>query len=151
MRWQGDERYMKLVRRYGDKGIEALGRALHQEAEIIMGEAKEKFVPVDTGTLRSTGYVSRIKRRGKAREVELVFGGPSAPYALVVHENPRAGRTGGLSPPAPGTGRRTRYKSFATHGQWRYLATPMKQARRGMAKRLAMRMRRILKAWRIAD
>jgi hypothetical protein len=50
------------------------------------------------------------------------YGGPSAPYALAVHENPRAGQTGGISPKGQP------YEHWAHTGQWKYLETPLKAA-----------------------
>ena len=52
-------------------------------------------------------------------------GGPAAPYALSVHENPRSGETEGISPegkqyyPKPGQKR-----SYSVVGSWKYLEFP---------------------------
>jgi hypothetical protein len=89
--------------------------------------------------------------------VQAAYGGPAAPYALSVHENPRAGRTLGLSPGAasaltgvaaaltvaPGSLRRSR-KTWAKTGKWRYLVDPFNQRHAGMAERIGTRMGGIL-------
>lgn len=57
---------------------------LRRIGERIMRRSKAEFVPVDTGTLRSTGHVESFPTRIKIR---LIYGGPSATYALDQHEN----------------------------------------------------------------
>lgn len=55
----------------------------------VMTVAKRDFVPVDLGALRDTGFTMPPKRGpGRLITVELVFGGPSTPYAIAVHEHP---------------------------------------------------------------
>jgi len=68
--------------------------ALYQVGEEIMKLAKEKYVPVDLGALRASGYVKRHKE-GSTFTVELGFGGASAPYALIQHENMEYNHTTG--------------------------------------------------------
>lgn len=60
--------------------------ALLQVGEEIMTNAKQNYVPVDLGALRASGYVEQ-RNEGSTFIVELGFGGPSAPYALIQHEN----------------------------------------------------------------
>lgn len=62
------------------------GMALKEVGEVWMTEAKKR-TPADTGTLRTSGHVQGPDNRGMETEVRLVFGGPAAPYAAVVHEN----------------------------------------------------------------
>lgn len=54
----------------------------------VVASAPGHGVPVDEGILRSTGRVSDINLATKSGipEVELSFGGASAPYALAQHE-----------------------------------------------------------------
>lgn len=58
----------------------------------------------------------------------------SAVYAVLVHENPRAGNTGGFSPSGrkytagrEPSGRKSRAKAYATTGQWKFLETAFKE------------------------
>ena len=61
-------------------------RALRSVGEVWMTEAKRRC-PVDTGTLRSSGHVQGPTVQGHEIIVRLVFGGPAASYAAIVHEN----------------------------------------------------------------
>jgi hypothetical protein len=64
-------------------------QALTVEGEIEMAEAKRR-TPVDTGALRASGHVSSPRHSGGTFEIDLAFGGPAAPYAAIVHEDPDA-------------------------------------------------------------
>jgi hypothetical protein len=106
------------------------GEVIHQKlvqatmltAEKIMADSKD-LVPVDTGTLRSSGVVLPAAITGTTVSVTLGYGGAAAPYARMVHENPRAGKTGGLSPSG------MPYKTWAKVGQWKFLEIPFVRAR----------------------
>lgn len=119
---------MKALKKLGDKGPKVLSGALFREGEGIMGDSKEKFVPVVTGNLKSSGHVDKPKITASGASVELGFGGPAATYALAVHENPNTGKTA--------TGSQV--------GEWKYLETPFKQHLTNMDQRLAQDMRRQL-------
>ncbi len=96
------------------KSVEKLtGGALFLEAELIMGEAKE-ITPVDTGTLRSSGFVEKPKQTVSGFEVTLGFGGPASPYAFTVHETHKT--------------------------QSKYLEKPLNKAKQNMDKRIAKRV-----------
>lgn len=56
-------------------------------AEEVMTISKQDFVPVDTGNLRASGHVIPPDPAMEPMVVTLAFGGPSADYALEVHEN----------------------------------------------------------------
>jgi len=60
--------------------------AAYQEMEIDMATMKER-TPVDTATLRNSGFVMLPSISGKDASVTLGFGGPSVGYAVPVHEN----------------------------------------------------------------
>lgn len=87
----------------------------------VIAPAKE-IVPVDTGNLRSTLRASEPEIHGGLITVQASAGGPSAPYALKVHENPRSGQTGGLSPSGK------KYRTWAQTGEWKYLERPALEA-----------------------
>jgi hypothetical protein len=128
----------KALKALGAKGPKALGGALFREGEGIMGDSKEKYVPVDLGNLKSSGHVQHPKITSNGASVELGFGGPAAPYALAVHENPRSGKTGGVSPSG------AQYKTWSKVGQWKYLETPYKEHLKGMDNRIAADLRKKL-------
>lgn len=121
-----------------DVRTRSIYRAVIEEAESIMAVSKEHFVPVDQGVLRSSGTVKVVENDGTVTAVELTYGGASAPYAVTVHENPRAGRTGGLTP----SGRMR--KHWASVGQWKYLEQPFLAAQSGMLGRIGERVGQIL-------
>lgn len=93
------------------------GREMYITWQKIM-EASKELVPVDEGPLRASAYVDLPQVVGGEVTVN---GGYSASYAAAVHENPRAGKTGGVSP----TGQR--YRSWAKVGQWKFLEIPFKR------------------------
>jgi len=62
----------------------ALG-ALYQEGQELLRQSKP-FVPVDTGTLRSSGFVTRPVGEGSTQRVTVGYGGAAASYAAAVHE-----------------------------------------------------------------
>ena len=59
--------------------------ALTAEHELIMTAAKRR-TPVFTGALRASGHVLPAYWQGDDVISPGVFGGPSAPYAAIVHE-----------------------------------------------------------------
>jgi len=128
---EGGERVERALQLLGTRALPAVASLLYQEGERIMTDSKEHYVPVDTGVLRDSGYVEPPAMTGTVAEVVLGYGGPARAYALVVHENPRAGKTGGVSP------RGKRYKHYARVGQWKYLSTPFQLAADGLLNRLA--------------
>lgn len=102
-----------------DKLLPALvAKALHAEAKRIFQRSQE-LVPRATGRLASSGRVSAPEFVGPIVGVDIDYGGEEygVPYAVKVHETPRAGRTGGVDrqgrPYPPGTWSQT--------GQWKYL------------------------------
>jgi hypothetical protein len=113
-----------LLAKVGDRAKEALGKQLYLEAEGIMAQSKE-LVPVDTGALRSTGIVSPPVIEGDLVSVELGYGGPAAPYAVIVHEN---------------------LEAHHPHGMAKYLEVPFDAAKRGMLDRVAAGIREEVEA-----
>lgn len=92
--------------------------ALYQEAQIELTESKRR-VPVDTGTLRASGQVSRPERRGSKVTVTISFGGAADRYALIVHED---------------------LEAFHKVGQAKYLESVLNESAPYMAERLARRL-----------
>lgn len=115
--------------------------ALYAEAELIMTRAKTEFIPVDLGTLRRSGKVHPPKITGRTIEVRLAVGDDASPYALAVHEHPS-----GASPPSWRGLPVGSIHGVRTGQPWsvgptgrgpKYLERPLKQAIRGMDKRIA--------------
>lgn len=103
--------------------ITDLADALYLEAELIMTDSKQNYVPVDTGVLRNSGTVTKPVITNKSVEVTLGYGGPAADYAVVVHEYP------------PNVGQ----------GKNKYLSRPLNKAERGLVTRVADTMRKRVK------
>lgn len=134
----GLDAFARRLDAMGEQAAQAGAQAMREEAELIMTDSKMNYVPVDLGTLRSSGHVTPVTRRGDVFEVTLGFGGAAAAYAWSVHENPRAGQTGGTSP----TGRR--YAHWAKVGGWKYLETPFLKASPQVLQNIATSVRQIM-------
>jgi hypothetical protein len=105
----------------------AMVAGLAKEAELVMTDAKENYVPVGQppedkhpGTLRASGFVDPPVVEGDHIEVTLGFGGAAEPYAMVQHE---------------------RLEFHHTVGTAKYLETPMLAAAAGLDLRLAARIK----------
>lgn len=118
----GTKALKSALRRYGKGAQDALARELYVEMNELIADAIT-ITPIDTGALRASARVER-PRKGVFGGVSVTggFGGPAAPYALYVHENV------GANFQAPGTGAK-------------FLEIPYKRRIRGMAGRIAARLR----------
>ena len=137
MTMQGSEALQANLRRLGELAPAVIAEGLLEHANDVMRVSKTEYVPVDLGTLRHSGTVLPPVIAGDTVEVVLGFGGPAAPYAVAVHENPRSGHTEGRSP----SGRP--YKHWARVGGWKYLETPFQQ----LAPRLVPRVAAVVERW----
>jgi hypothetical protein len=108
---------LKMLEGLGTRVPAALAAALYQEAEAVMARSKQEFVPVDTGTLRASGYVEPPALTDGGILVTLGYGGAAAAYALKQHEDLALHHPNG--------------------GQAKYLETPLNEAATGMADRVA--------------
>ncbi len=99
------------------------GMALKHRADAVMDRSKEEFVPVKTGRLRETGRVDQVAFSGSNISVELKYGGPQAPYAILQHETP-----------------------WFQHrvGQWKFLEQPLYEEAGSMLPQIAADMQGML-------
>ncbi len=104
--------------------------ALRAEAELIMTRSKDEFVPIDQGTLKNSGRVLGVEKRGQVLSVKLTYGGAASAYALAIHEH--------LSAHSPRSWRKGPVKF--TRGGPGYLRKPLNLAAPGLAKRIATRI-----------
>lgn len=142
VRHSGLKQTISVLKQLGKKAPRALGDALFDEADQIIGRSKADFVPVRDGHLRASGKALLPVINGNRVTVEAGFGDNSAPYALAVHENPRAGKTGGVSPSGRQYARTKKGKGlWAKTGQWKYLEVVYREAVFGMDARIAERLR----------
>lgn len=84
---EGIERLQKVLIAGGKDVLPAVGRAMHDEALLMFNDSQDE-VPVKDGHLQGSGYVEVNVGTGGTLEVEIGYGGPSAPYAAAVHEMP---------------------------------------------------------------
>ena len=89
------------------KVVRAVEQSLFQSGQEIITRSKSEFVPILSGALRSTLDALKPETSGGVTTVNLVAGGPAAPYAVFVHEINKGYRNG---------------------KQWKYLETPAKEA-----------------------
>lgn len=82
----GMDKLIEKLGAMGPKVKKAAETELYQIAEEVMANSKE-IVPVDKGTLMSTGHVDPPVETDKGASINMGYGGPAAPYALAVHEN----------------------------------------------------------------
>ena len=126
------------VRRKSQPEVPVVTSNLKNSAFVIASDGKVVHLPVfkgkDAGKM-STDHgkaVQRVKGKVKRGSDHNVAIGYSAFYAPFVHENPRAGRTGGFSPsgrqykPEKGSSRQV----FAVGGNWKFLEGPLRRERR---------------------
>lgn len=100
----------------------AAASALYIESELMATEAKKR-APVDTGVLRGTIHVVGPKKERGSIYTLIVAGGPSAPYAIYVHENTSANHS---SPPFGG-------------GQSKFIESVIDESRPTLLARVAQR------------
>lgn len=82
-------KFLANLQRIADKfNTTLIGGALYRQAQKIMADSKEHYVPVDLGTLKSSGKVAPPTYLGRTVTVELSYGDAAAAYALAIHEHP---------------------------------------------------------------
>ena len=108
--------------------------ALTTEAKTVMRKANS-LTPKKEGDLRASAETDRARREGRMLLVTMGFGrsGPSAAYALAIHEHPSQ-----HSPPSWGS----KPIKFTTRGTGhKYLERPLRESEAGMNDRIAARIR----------
>ncbi len=83
---RGSAALMKTLEKLGQAGMKQAARALYQEA-LVESKESQRRTPVDTGALRATHEVQKPRIEGHDVSVAIRVGGPSAPYAVIVHED----------------------------------------------------------------
>lgn len=99
--------------------VEDCAAALYVQAEQIMTDSKQNYVPVVSGVLKGSGTVLKPVVVGNIITVVLGYGGMASEYAVVVHEYP---------------------VSYGQHKN-KYLQKPLNKAVTGMPNRLAKSIR----------
>jgi hypothetical protein len=83
---QGTQTLVTRLQEMGRRGQRVVERAVYEFGETEMREMKRR-VPVDTGTLKNSGFVLKPVRDGMNVRLELGFGGQADAYAIYVHED----------------------------------------------------------------
>ncbi len=117
---KGDRELIRVLNRLGNNAAPALGKVLYKEAEDILGDSKEHFVPVDLAVLKNSGHVELPDISRNWVKVTLGFGGAASEYALIQHEA---------------------MDFHHTVGQAKYLETPVLGHAKSMPHRLATSLR----------
>ena len=81
----GDKELINALQNSERQTPNAIAQAIYEEANVIFAKS-QVLVPVDTGVLRGSGGVSAPQMGAQGYFVDIFYGGPAAPYALVVHE-----------------------------------------------------------------
>lgn len=136
------------VRRIVDRLPDDIGAALQLEAEQIMEKSKERYVPVDMGTLRDSGTVEPPEKFITHVQVQMHYGeGAAAPYAIAVHEHlsstsPPTWQGKGTASSNQRTAPSPGVVTFHPAGRGpKYLEKPLLQAVKGMERRLGNMLR----------
>lgn len=103
----GGEELLRKLKAMGPAGLVAARDALVRGAEEVATLSKSRFVPVLTGALSGTIHVPPPVASGNEVVVQIVAGGPAAPYAVYVHEI---------------------NKNYNNNRQWKFLETPLKES-----------------------
>jgi hypothetical protein len=82
----GTEALSAALMQTGPRFQQAAASGLFVEAEAIMADSKEHYVPVDTGTLKNSGHVQLPEIDGTTVTVQMGYGGAAEAYAVVQHE-----------------------------------------------------------------
>ena len=141
LRISGFDQLRAVIKKLGDVAATAGAAAIYREAERIMTDSKQNYVPVapDGGTLKASGVVALPEHKGNTITVVMGYGGAAAAYALAVHEHLSA-----HSPPswiaAEDSGSGVHWH-LSGRGP-KYLEKPFNEARKGMDARLAEDVRR---------
>ncbi len=112
--------FQKALKDLDDQAVAVAGAGLGLEARKLIN-ASIKQVPVDKGILKASATVDGPIVEDKVVSYVVGYGGQAKAYAEAVHDNPRAGKTGGFSP----SGRP--YKTWSQVGKWHYLTDPAKE------------------------
>jgi hypothetical protein len=118
---------IRNLKKLGTDIEQEIGKALYKEGESIMGDSKRKFVPVDTGTLKTSGRVLKPNYTVNGVSVTLGYGGAAKQYAQIVHNTTKT-----VNWSVAGTGAK-------------YLEMPVRQALPSLASNIARRIKLSIK------
>lgn len=106
------------LRRVADRYPDVVGKGLMVETEIETTEVRRR-TPIDLGPLVASVHAEGPFREARRIWSAIVAGGPTAAYAIIVHEDPDA---------------------FHPVGQWKYIESVIMEARAYILSRVARRI-----------
>jgi hypothetical protein len=115
---KGDEKLLENLLNLAARVPQEVKRALFEEALIETKEAMQR-TPVDTGALRASYVTHKPEINGNDISARISVGGPTAPYALQVHED---------------------LEAYHPVGQAKYLESTLLESAPHMAERLSKRI-----------
>ena len=139
----GGDELRRAILALGERGIQAGAAAMFREAERIMTDSKENYVPVHDAILKGSGHVELPVITPAGVEITMGYGGAAVAYALAVHEH--------LSEHSPHSWEVAESQGHPVqfhptgHGP-KYLEKPCTAARAGFDARVAADMKPIIEA-----
>ena len=127
----GVERMLAALARIEAQMIDDVLIALREEAEDVMRRSITEFIPIDESTLKDSGFVNDVVRRGNDLSVTMGFGQDASAHALATHETPSQ------YDPRSWKGKTVKFK----RGGRKYLERPLMEATQGMGGRIANKVR----------
>ena len=124
VKWDGMDKYLRLLYTAGPHGLKALAVGLTDEANAAFYQS-QKEVPVKFGVLKGSGNVIPPSIIGDEVLVEVVYGGNAKKYAKIQHDSPD------FKHPRGG-------KAF-------YLRDPVEARRAGFERRLGVKIEAMLR------
>lgn len=115
---RGEKAMIGKIQAFKGRFPERVGAAQRVETEIEVTECKQ-VTPVDTGNLVNTIHAEGPFFEGNKIRTQIVAGGPSATYAVPVHED---------------------LEAFHPHGEAKYIERPLFASAPYMAQRIAARL-----------
>jgi hypothetical protein len=104
---EGLRKFIQKFNLSAQQVLPEMGGAIYEEASVIADEA-DMLVPYDTGALALSQIVHSPAYQGNRVYVDITYGGPSARYAEVQHENMEFNHPS-LASGLPPNGRQAKY------------------------------------------
>ena len=120
----GVDRLVRKFQKFPDIIMQEIKSEMFKQAEGIMSDSKNNYVPVKEGILKSSGHVKLPEVQGSRITVEMGYGGAAEKYALIVHEDLNA---------------------IHKVGQAKYLEIPFKKATSSFMARLRIKLKKVSK------
>lgn len=116
---KGVDKTVEILRAIAGATPEHLAGALYEDGEELRTES-QTLVPVDTGVLKNSAFVNTPQTDSQGTYVTVGYGGAAKDYAVVQHED---------------------LTLFHDDGQAKYLEQPFLERAKGLAERLAAKVK----------